>query len=64
MPTFPVIPTPAGPQHTFINLAPQVAPPFQWNVQVADVQEFDPAALETQRNAKPEPVLDLFSLLK
>ena len=64
MPPFPVIPTPAGPQHTFRDLAPQVAPPFRWELQVADVQEFDPAALEAQRHAQPEPVLDLFSLMK
>jgi len=58
--TFPTIPTPDGPQHTFRDLAPVVHPPFRWEVQTADVQVFDPAALEEKR----QPVPDLFSLLK
>jgi len=56
--SFPTVLTPAGPQHTFLALAPVVAPPFRWEVQKADIQEFDPA------KAPAQPALDLFSLLK
>ena len=54
--TFPTIPTPEGPQHTFRDLAPVVAPPFQWQMQAADVQVFDPDKIEEER----KPVMDLF----
>lgn len=60
---FPIVATPDGPAHSFLNLAPKTPPPFRWEVEKADVQEFCPEALEEKRRAGAEPVLDLFSLM-
>lgn len=63
---FPVLPTPAGPCHSFLDMALEVAPPLRLEMQEGEAQEFvaQPTLFSTtfsapKREQKPAPAASL-----